>query len=199
MGRSFLFRYQGRVTATRYLEEGFGQQFLFLDAINSLYRDGFGNVTDFLSDASWVRVFLKRWNLQLKSPTRSAQAELADLRTHMRQIAESRSSALIPRDLSVLNKALNAPTYQRLSLRRGALHTELRPVTADWSWVRSRIAASFVEVLIRYDHRLKMCRNAGCRWMFYDMTKGRTRLWCNDGRCGNRDRARRAREKRGGA
>jgi predicted RNA-binding Zn ribbon-like protein len=41
--------------------------------------------------------------------------------------------------------------------------------------------------------RLKICPNRGCRWVFYDRTKGKTRVWCNDRTCGNRERVRRAR------
>jgi len=41
--------------------------------------------------------------------------------------------------------------------------------------------------------RVKICRNADCRWVFYDTTKARSRRWCSDKVCGNRDRVRRAR------
>ena len=44
--------------------------------------------------------------------------------------------------------------------------------------------------------RLKICPNHGCRWVFYDETRGNTRRWCDDRSCGNRDKVRRLRERR---
>jgi len=202
MAQSLLSRYRGQVTAARYLREGFGQQFLCLDLMNSLYQDGFGNVTDFLLDSSWVRVFLRHWGFGLESPASSAHAEMAEIRTHLRQMAEKVSSGrkISRGDLKVLNQALRTPTYQQISVSHGSLRTELRPANSDWAWVRSRVAASFAEVLARHgSQRLKMCPNTGCGWIFYDMTKGGTRRWCNDRRCGNRDRVRRARARRTGS
>jgi len=167
--------------------------------MNSLYRDGFGNVTDFLLDSSWVRVFLRHWGLRLQGPTSAAHAEMAELRTHLRQMAEKVSSGRKTGrgDLKLLNQALSTPAYQQISANHGSLRAELRPVSRDWSWVRSRAAASFVELLAGHRrHRLKICPNTGCGWIFFDMTKGSTRRWCNDRRCGNRDRVRRARARR---
>src|SRR5208337_3107734 len=114
MGHALLSRYQGQVTAGRYLREGFGRQFLCLDLMNSLYRDGFGNVTDFLLDSSWVRVFLRHWGLRLQGPTSAAHAEMAELRTHLRQMAEKVSSGRKTGrgDLKLLNQALSTPAYQ---------------------------------------------------------------------------------------
>ena len=202
MGQSFLFRYQGRVTVARYLREGFGQQFLCLDLMNSLYRDGFGNVTDFLLDSSWTRVFLRHWGFRLGSRASSAHTETARLRTHLRRLVAKHSSGgkMGRGDLKSLNRALSTPMRQRISVSQGSLRAELRPVTSDWAWVRSRVAASFVEVLSRDEgRRLKICPNTGCGWIFCDMTKGGTRRWCNDRRCGNRDRVRRARARGAGA
>jgi predicted RNA-binding Zn ribbon-like protein len=34
--------------------------------------------------------------------------------------------------------------------------------------------------------RLKVCRNHGCRWAFYDYSKNRSASWCSMQLCGNR-------------
>jgi predicted RNA-binding Zn ribbon-like protein len=41
--------------------------------------------------------------------------------------------------------------------------------------------------------RVKACRDAGCRWAFYDHSKNRSATWCDMASCGNRNKARRRR------
>lgn len=43
--------------------------------------------------------------------------------------------------------------------------------------------------------RLKVCRNGGCRWAFYDTSRGGTGKWCSMAVCGNRRKARAWRER----
>jgi predicted RNA-binding Zn ribbon-like protein len=38
--------------------------------------------------------------------------------------------------------------------------------------------------------RLKVCRNPGCAWAFYDRSKNRSGAWCSMGVCGNRYKTR---------
>ena len=56
------------------------------------------------------------------------------------------------------------------------------------------IALSVAQFLAEADiARLKMCDNAGCRWVFHDDTKNLSRKWCRS--CGNVDKVRRFRER----
>jgi hypothetical protein len=52
--------------------------------------------------------------------------------------------------------------------------------------------------LLRVRDRLSVCGNPACRLAFIDGSKNGTRRWCDDAGCGNRDRARRYRERQGG-
>ena len=38
--------------------------------------------------------------------------------------------------------------------------------------------------------RLKVCRNEGCRWAFYDTSRNRSGAWCSMAICGNRQKGR---------
>ena len=38
------------------------------------------------------------------------------------------------------------------------------------------------------------CADSGCRWLFLDTTRSRTRRWCEMKSCGNRNKVRRFRE-----
>jgi predicted RNA-binding Zn ribbon-like protein len=43
--------------------------------------------------------------------------------------------------------------------------------------------------------RLKACRADDCKWAFIDTARNRTRIWCDMAVCGNREKARRYRNK----
>jgi predicted RNA-binding Zn ribbon-like protein len=46
--------------------------------------------------------------------------------------------------------------------------------------------------------RLKVCRNDGCRWAYYDASRNRSGIWCSMAICGNRAKGRALRVRRGG-
>jgi predicted RNA-binding Zn ribbon-like protein len=72
---------------------------------------------------------------------------------------------------------------------------DVDPLAGGGSPVAGAIALSTARFLTGGEiDRLKMCDNAGCRWVFYDETRNRRRRWC--GPCGNVDRVRRFRERR---
>ncbi|HEX6781000.1 MAG TPA: CGNR zinc finger domain-containing protein [Solirubrobacterales bacterium] len=45
--------------------------------------------------------------------------------------------------------------------------------------------------------RLKACTDEGCQWAFYDTTRNHSRTWCSMDVCGNREKTRRYRERKG--
>jgi predicted RNA-binding Zn ribbon-like protein len=45
--------------------------------------------------------------------------------------------------------------------------------------------------------RLKACTEDECRWAFYDTTRNHSRTWCSMDVCGNREKTRRYRERKG--
>jgi hypothetical protein len=47
--------------------------------------------------------------------------------------------------------------------------------------------------LMELRDRLRICGNPACRLMFLDLSRNRTRQWCDTAGCGNRDRVRRHR------
>jgi len=179
-----------------YRQAGFGSQFAWLDLVNSQERDGFGRLTDHLRNPHWLAIYLRHFHLIDSLPPSVPFRALADLREFLRGVAENLAAgrALSASDLRTLNAALMVPARQKLFQHQNGFRTELFPVRSGWPWILSRIAASLGDTLTRYDgERVKICANDGCRWAYYDVTKGSTRRWCNDRTCGNRDRVRRAR------
>jgi predicted RNA-binding Zn ribbon-like protein len=186
-------RYEDNYTAA-----GFGREFAWLDLANTLEWDGYGKVTDHLSDPVWLSRILKHWKMSTQVPRPVPHAKLFALRSLLRDLAAKLSSrgALDTGDIAALNAYLNVPMREKLFQRQNGVRSELLPLRPGWPWILSRFAASFAEMLaLDRPDRLKYCPNEGCRWIFYDRTKGNTRRWCSDRVCGNRDRVRRARER----
>ena len=179
-----------------YRQAGFGSQFAWLDFVNSQERDGFGRMTDHLRNPFWLVNFSHHFHLADPPLPAAPLHALADLREFLRRVAEhfAVGRSLSARDLRTLNAALRVPARQKLFQHQSGFRTELLPLRSGWPWILSRIAASLADTLTRYDReRVKICANDGCRWAYYDVTKGNMRRWCNDRTCGNRDRVRRAR------
>jgi predicted RNA-binding Zn ribbon-like protein len=183
-------------TLQEYRQAGFGKQFVWLDFVNSQERDGFGRITDHLRNPAWLANFLRHFDLAESLPAGVPHRALAEFREFLRGIAEHLAAGRAPSasDLRVLNAALMVPSRQKLVQRQNGFRAELLPVRSGWPWILSRIAASLADTLTQFDReRVKICANDGCRWAYYDVTKGKTRRWCNTRTCGNRDRVRRAR------
>jgi predicted RNA-binding Zn ribbon-like protein len=181
-----------------YLAIGFGKEFAWLDLANSLEWNGYGKLTDHLNDPSWAEHIIKHWKLAPIVAGPVPVAKLTALRTLLRRMAAKliAGEALDKRDMNALNSYLNVPVRVKLFQHQNGVHSEIVPLRLGWPWILSRIAASFVEMLVlNRPDRLKYCPNEGCKWIFYDRTKANTRRWCNDRTCGNRDRVRRARQR----
>ena len=63
------------------------------------------------------------------------------------------------------------------------------------------VARSAVSLMTSSDlRRVRECRGEGCGWLFVDTSKAQRRRWCSMAICGNREKARRHRERtRGGS
>jgi predicted RNA-binding Zn ribbon-like protein len=172
---------------------------LFIEFANSEWYDGRGNLEDRFRDPAWRREFLDRWNLTpARSLDEAAVRALIGLRSAIRSIVERLRLGRLPaeRDLGRINAALAAyPVRFRLSVNGRASELGIASSAArDVRSIAGEIALSTARFLAEGEiDRLKMCDNDGCRWVFHDDTKNRSRRWC--GPCGNVDKVRRFRER----
>lgn len=172
---------------------------LFIEFANSELYDGRGNLDDRLLDESWRRSFLERWGLDRFGPLdESALGQLVELRSAIRAIAERLHAGRRPArsSLDLLNAVLAAsPVRFQLSGPGDRLELDTALLASPGSQaVAGEIALSTARFLAGgATDRLKMCDNPGCRWVFNDDTKNRSRRWC--GPCGNVDKVRRFRER----
>jgi predicted RNA-binding Zn ribbon-like protein len=117
-------------------------------------------------------------------------------------------------DLGALEEFL-AASDQKLTLAAGA------PGRISWQWSRradapltevppmelgaaatariiGAIASSAADLLTSDElERVKVCDAHDCGWFFVDVSRNKSRRWCDMAGCGNRDKARRYRERRG--
>ncbi len=169
-----------------------------IDFINSEFRDFRGRwVRDDLQQPGWLEQFLVKWGLQVDAPPDAAAlTALVGLRTLLRSLIESLVEGQIAdHDLAALNAVLlKMPLNRRLVKDQEGYRLDMVPLKKDWDWVQVEIAASFAHVLADHDpRRLKICANTNCRWVFYDESKSRTKLYCTPDKCANLMKARRFR------
>lgn len=98
-----------------------------------------------------------------------------------------------PRDVDALNGMLShALARQRV---------ERKPGGFAWGWAEDAdaldrmlwpVARSAADLLVSPDlKRVRQCAGANCDWLFMDMSRNRSRRWCDMKGCGNRAKARR--------
>jgi predicted RNA-binding Zn ribbon-like protein len=171
---------------------------IYLDFINSEFRDFRGRwVRDDLQQPGWLEQFLVKWGLKVDAPADAAEfTALLGLRMLLRSLTE----AVVEGRFSTHSQAaLNAvllkmPLYRHLAKDQDGYRLEMVPLKHDWDWVQAEIAASFAHLLARHDpRRLKICANTNCRWVFYDESKSRSRLYCTPDKCANLLKSRRFR------
>ena len=181
-----------------FVAQGHGKTGPWVDLVNSLEWDTYGNPTDHLDNPAWIPFFLRQWRFAKPAGDSTPIAKIKALRSALRTICEAffaRKPVPSPQ-LRLLNEALNVAGKQQMVQRQNGLQIEFVPEKSGWDWIMAEIVRSFAETLSGGEAaRIKFCQNTDCRWLFYDETKARTRCWCSSKSCGNRERVRRARAK----
>jgi predicted RNA-binding Zn ribbon-like protein len=184
----------------QFISSGHGKFGPWFDLVNSEEWDTFGRFTEHFDNPAWLPFFLRRWQFA-KPPGRPVPlAKLRKLRAAIRGMCQAAvgRKPIPAADLHTLNEALNVPGKRELRQRQNGLRLEFVSTVSGWDLILAETAGSFADLLAAGDlSRIKICRNPGCRWVFYDKTRARTHCWCDDKVCGNRERVRRARAKIG--
>ena len=187
---------------------------IWLDLLNSDWHDylGSGRSEDRLEDPAWLREYLGRHGIDAGGiPRDRLVASFRDLRTLMRRIADAyvRRAKVQSSDWNVLNQYFSrVPLIRKVEIagleRAGAPRDarssprprlRLVPLSGRLEAILGEISSAFIETLEGGDPaRVKICRNADCRWVFYDRSKNTSRKWCED-TCGNLMKVRRFRKR----
>ena len=189
------------LSPSQFRAKGHGKTAPWVDLANSEEWDTYGERKDWLEDPSWLPFFLQHWGFLAPAGKPFPAGKFRALRSAVRLACEAIfAERKIPAEaFEGLNHALDLRGTQQMLQHSDGLRLQFVPSNAGWDWVLAQIALSFANLLAGGDKsRIKICLNQDCRWIFYDATKARTRRWCSDKVCGNRDRVRRARARRAG-
>jgi len=184
------------MTPAQFRKKGHGKTGPWLDLVNSEEWDTFGRRTEHLGDPSWLHFFLAHWKFAAPRNVPFPLAKFLNLRGALRRSCGNLAAGRrIPAAESrALNAALKVVGRHQLIQRQNGLQVEFLPMSEGWEWILAQTTLSFALLLTHgQETRVKICRNPDCRWVFYDTTKAKSRRWCSDKVCGNRDRVRRAR------
>jgi predicted RNA-binding Zn ribbon-like protein len=125
-------------------------------------------------------------------PDESDRRRALAVREALRTLLAGREGAVDPDARHNALRTLDrASRRARLTVRfdgdRSALHPTRGGVDGALGRILAEAALSMAEGSWT---RLKVCRNGGCRWAFYDASRNRSGHWCSMAVCGNRMKSR---------
>ncbi len=109
-------------------------------------------------------------------------------------IGANSGAAIYPVDIATLNEAAAA---SRLRARFGSDgKARLEPEVGGVVGAMGRIVAAVYAAMTEEGWtRLKLCTSQSCRWVFYDQSRNHSSRWCTMASCGNRQKAKRFRQR----
>ena len=109
-------------------------------------------------------------------------------------IGANSGGRVYPLDIATLNEAA---TVSRLRARFGAGgKARLEPEAGGVAGAMGRMVAALFAAMGDEDWtRLKLCGSQTCRWAFCDRSRNHSSRWCTMATCGNRQKARRFRQR----
>ena len=124
-------------------------------------------------------------------------ARVRALRESLRALLRTHNGgALDQRRLDPLREAAERSRYRPAFSATGEL--EIAPARSDLTGFEARLLLAIERLQSQGAWpRLKACTDGGCQWAFYDATRNRSRTWCSMEECGNREKTRRYRERKG--
>lgn len=176
---------------------------LWADIINSDWHDhrGTGAREDRIGNDAWLKVFLSRTGWKGKQlPGDEDREALRHMRRFLTRTVERvrHGREISKADVAQLNRYLAAsPVVRRLDIGDNGAEMALSPTATGIDAVLGEVAAAFAEMLSTGDPtRIKICANSDCGWVIYDMSRNRTRRWCDKAECGNLIKVRRHRQRK---
>ena len=134
----------------------------------------------------------------LPAPDQEAHARVLALRESLRALLRvNNGSEADARELAPLREAAERSRYRTSFSPDGEL--TLTPARADLNGFEARLLLAVERLQAQGAWpRLKACTDESCQWAFFDATRNRSRTWCSMEECGNREKTRRYRARRGG-
>jgi predicted RNA-binding Zn ribbon-like protein len=125
----------------------------------------------------------------------SLDAGFEHLRAAMSKVIDALAEGRLPlpAELVDLNELIGrVPVRAQLEVHGDGFLIDMTPVASGREAELRELAGDFASMLRRDPRRIKLCEE--CGRVFWDASKSRTRLWCDNRTCGNRVRVRRFRQ-----
>jgi predicted RNA-binding Zn ribbon-like protein len=154
--------------------------------------------TDAIGDAERLQAWIEeRTGEYLPTPDEEALSRVLELRESLRALLRANNGGEAgERELGPLREAVERSRYRTTFGPDGEL--TLAPARADLSGFEARLLLAIERLQSQGAWpRLKACTDEGCQWAFFDATRNRSRTWCSMEECGNKEKTRRYRERRG--
>jgi predicted RNA-binding Zn ribbon-like protein len=154
--------------------------------------------TDSIADARGLQVWIReRTGEYVDEPDEEACGRLLGLRESLRALLRTNNGEEIePDELAPLREAAERSRFRTTLSADG--HLELAPARSDLSGFEARVLLAIERLQSSGAWpRLKACTDDECQWAFYDTTRNHSRTWCSMDVCGNREKTRRYRERKG--
>lgn len=154
--------------------------------------------TDAIGDPERLREWVEgQTGEYLSAPDEAAIARVLELRESLRALLRANNGGEAgERELTPLREAAERSRYRTAFDADGRL--KLVPARADLGGFEARLLLAIECLQAQGDWpRLKACTDEGCQWAFFDSTRNRSRTWCSMEECGNREKTRRYRQRRG--
>ena len=102
------------------------------------------------------------------------------------------------KDLAIFNNYLStAMVRSRIVKTEKGFSWDMAGNKAELDWILNPIVRSAADLLISEElGRIKKCADPTCGWLFLDISRNRSRRWCDMRDCGNRAKASRYYKKR---
>jgi len=154
--------------------------------------------TDSIADPRGLQVWIReRTGEYVDAPDEEALGRLLALRESLRALLRANNGEEIKEgELAPVGEAADRSRFRTTLSADG--HLSLAPARSDLSGFEARLLLA-IERLQSHAAwpRLKACTDDECQWAFYDTTRNHSRTWCSMDVCGNREKTRRYRERRG--
>ena len=155
--------------------------------------------SDEIADPEHLRPWVEEQTGEyLPAPDQEAHARVLALRESLRALLRANNgSQADTRELAPLREAAERSRYRTSFSPDGEL--TLAPARADLNGFEARLLLAVERLQAQGAWpRLKACTDESCQWAFFDATRNRSRTWCSMEECGNREKTRRYRARRGG-
>jgi predicted RNA-binding Zn ribbon-like protein len=141
------------------------------------------------SSAAWLEAY--GWPTRVD---RSEHEELVRAREALRDLVSARGTSGEPRAIEAIDAiARRYPIIVQVSSPSALAPSARGGVVAFVERIFGLVAAARIDGSWK---RMKTCANGGCRWLFYDHSRNRSRTWCTMDLCGSQAKMRAYRRRR---